>query len=122
MKSIKFENGDMVLSSKKLALVDDLEQKIQKTKGILLTSLGELFYNVEIGLDRTEILDIKEKNLPLERKKLAIIQAVMQDDNVEKVDNVTIETDIKNRHQIINLSLKYKDEEEITYLGGVEIE
>jgi phage baseplate assembly protein W len=122
MKSIAFDNGDLVISSKRLQMVSDLEQKIQRTKGILLTSLGELFYNADIGLDRTEILDIKEKNIQEERKKFAVIQAVMQDDNVEKVDEVTIETNNKERKQTISLKYKYKDEEKIIEIGGIEVE
>lgn len=122
MKSIKFENGDMTLISKRLSMIDGTKQKIQKTKGILLTSLGELFYNAEIGLNRAEILDIKEKGISGERKKLAVIEAIMQDENVEKVDGVSLETAIKSRKQIINVKLKYKDEETNSELGGVEIE
>lgn len=122
MKSIKFENGDMTLISKRLSMIDGAKQKIQKTKGILLTSLGELFYNAEIGLNRAEILDIKEKGISGERKKLAVIEAIMQDENVEKVDGVSLETAIKSRKQIINVKLKYKDEETNSELGGVEIE
>lgn len=122
MKSIKFtDSGDISITSKRLDLVENLQQKMQKTRGILLTSLGELFFNTEIGLDRTEILDIKEKNISLERKKLAVVTAVTQDSNVDKVEVVDIITDRLSRKQIININLKYKDEEEITDLGGVVI-
>src|SRR3712207_3905568 len=106
MKSIKIENGDIVFTSKKLTLVDGLKQKIQKTKGILLTSKGELFYNVEIGLDRAEVLSIKEKNISDERKKLAVIEATMSDSNVEKVEIVNIKKDRNKRTQEIGLKLK----------------
>lgn len=122
MKSIKFtDDGDIAITSKRLDLVEDLPQKMQKTRGILLTSLGELFFNTEIGLDRTEVLDIKEKNISEERKRLAVITATMQDENVEKVEVANITTDIQNRSQVIDMQLKYKDEEDITELGGVAI-
>lgn len=121
MKSILFQNGDMSIKDKRLQTISDLNQKMQKTKGILLTVLGELFFNSDIGLDYTEVLDITEKNISNERKKIAIIEAIMSDDNVEKVDEVVMETDKISRKQSISLKLKYKDEEEITQIGGVTI-
>lgn len=121
MKSILFQNGDMSIKDKRLQTISDLNQKMQKTKGVLLTVLGELFFNSDIGLDYTEVLDITEKNISNERKKIAIIEAIMSDDNVEKVDEVVMETDKISRKQSISLKLKYKDEEEITQIGGVTI-
>lgn len=121
MKSILFQNGDISIKDKRLQTISDLNQKTQKTKGILLTVLGELFFNIEIGLDYTEVLDITEKNISNERKKIAIIEAIMSDDNVEKVDEIVIETDKISRKQSISLKLKYKDEEEIIEIGGVPI-
>lgn len=122
MKSILFQDGDISIRDKRLQTISDLNQKMQKTKGILLTVLGELFFNSDIGLDYAEVLDIKEKNISNERKKIAIIEAIMSDDNVEKVDEVVIETDKISRKQSISLKLKYKDEEEITEIGGVPID
>ncbi|NEZ48022.1 hypothetical protein FDF74_12660 [Clostridium niameyense] len=122
MKSIAFDNGDLVISSKRLKLVNDLEQKMQKTKGLLLVVLGELFYNTDIGLNYEELLDIKEKNISIERKKLAIIEAIFKDENVEKVDVVNFYTDRENRKQTIEVKLKYKDYEDIVTIGGVSIE
>lgn len=121
MKSILFKNGDIFIKDKRLQIVSDLEQKMQRTKGILLTVAGELFFNTEIGLDYTEVLDIKEKNISSERKKLALIEAIMSDENVEKVDDIVIEIDKTSRKQSISLKLKYKDESVITEIGGVEI-
>ncbi|WP_125153678.1 DUF2634 domain-containing protein [Clostridium rectalis] len=121
MKSIKIENGDIVITSKRLELVEDTQQKIQKTKGILLTSKGELFYNTTIGLERSEILEIKEKNISKSRNRIAIMEALMQDENVEKVEIIDINNNKANRNKIINLKLKYKEEETITDLGGIEI-
>lgn len=122
MKSILFKNGDIVIKDKRLQTVSNLNQKMQKTKGVLLTVLGELFFNTNIGLDYTEVLDITEKNISNERKKIAIIEAIMTDDNVEKVDEIVIETDKISRKQSIGLKLKYKDEEETTEIGGVTID
>ncbi|MCY6957903.1 hypothetical protein [Clostridium brassicae] len=121
IKSIKFQNGDISITSKRLDIVEDTEQKIQKTKGLLLVAQGELFYNANIGLDRTEVLSIKEKNISKERKLLAISEATYQDENVEKIEFADITTDNKNRKQQINIKLKYKETSDIVDVGGVEV-
>jgi hypothetical protein len=86
-----------------------------------LIVFGELFYNADIGLDYTKVLDVTEKNISDEYKKLAIIEAIMKDSNVEKVDNIVIETDKISRKQSITVQLKYKDETETTTIGGVTV-
>jgi len=121
MRSIDFTNNDINIVSKRLQMITDTAQKIQKTKSSLLIVLGELFYNADIGLDYTQVLDITEKNIPEEYKKLAIIEAIMKDSNVEKVDNIVIETDKTSRKQNITLQLKYKDETETTTIGGITV-
>lgn len=121
MRSIKFSNGDISITSKRLDMVEDTEQKIQKTKGLLLVAQGELFYNANIGLDRTEVLSIKEKNISKERKLLAISEATYQDENVEKIEFADITTDKKNRKQQIDIKLKYKETSNIVDVGGVEV-
>lgn len=121
MKSIDFTNNDINIVSKRLQMVTDNAQKIQKTKNALLTVRGELFYNSVIGLDYTQMLDITKKNTLVEYKKLAIIEAIMKDKNVEKVANIVIETDKKSRKQSITVQLKYKDDSTLTTIGGVSI-
>lgn len=121
IKSIKFSNGDISITSKRLDMLEDTEQKIQKTKGLLLVAQGELFYNANIGLDRTEVLSIKEKNISKERKLLAISEATYQDENVEKIEFADITTDKKNRKQQIDIKLKYKETSNIVDVGGVEV-
>jgi hypothetical protein len=121
VKSIDFTNNDLNIVSKRLQIVTDTAQKIQKTKSSLLIVFGELFYNADIGLDYTKVLDVTEKNISDEYKKLAIIEAIMKDSNVEKVDNIVIETDKISRKQSITVQLKYKDETETTTIGGVTV-
>ncbi|SHJ28178.1 DUF2634 domain-containing protein [Clostridium magnum] len=121
MRSIKTENGDLVITSKRMQMVDGLQQKQQKTRQCLLVVKGELFYNGDIGLNYTEILDIKEKNISFERKRLAVMQALSQDDNIEKIDSIEITTNPKSRKQKVTLKLKYKDEIDSTTIGGVTV-
>lgn len=121
MKSLKIENGDLCIISKRLQMVSDKEQKIQQTQTVLQLVLGELFYNADVGLDYTEILDVKEKDISDERKKLAILEALQQDENIDKVDNITIDTDKISRKQTVTLQLTYKDETEPIMIEGVEV-
>lgn len=121
MKSIDFNNGDINILSKRLQMVTDTAQKLQKTKGSILLVLGELFYNVDLGLDYTKVLDMSGKNTSDEHKKLAIIEGIMKDTNVQKVTNISIETDRISRKQTISLELKYKDENRLTTIGGITI-
>ena len=122
MVSIDISDGDMVIKDKRLQTVSNLEQKMQKTRGIIQTVLGELFYNANIGLKYSEILDIKEKGISDERKKVAIIEAVNQDQNVEKVNWITISTNQSSRTVYIDLQLKYKDEDSSVEIRGVRID
>lgn len=121
MKSIKIKDGDIFISSKRLQMVTDLEQMMQKTVEILNVVLGELWYNGSIGLDRTEILDIKEKNIPRERKELAVIRALQEDSNIEQIVEVNLTTDSKSRTQSIDLKLKYVGIDNVTQLGGITV-
>lgn len=121
MKSIKIKDGDIFISSKRLQTVTGLEQMMQKTVQILNVVLGELWYNGDIGLDRTEILDIKEKNIPHERKELAVIRALQEDSNIEQIVEVNLTTDSKSRTQSIDLKLKYVGIDSVTQLGGITV-
>jgi hypothetical protein len=121
MRSIMFSGGDIVINSKRLQMVEGLSQKMQRTRTALLTVLGELFYNADAGLNYSEILDVTEKNISNERKKIAIVEAMMKDSNVEKVGEISITTNRLSRKTEISLKLKYKDENTITAIGGVTV-
>lgn len=121
MKSIAIKNGDIFISSKRLQIVDGLEQMMQKTVQILNVVLGELWYNGNVGLERTEILDIKEKSISRERKELAVIKALQQDSNIEKIVEVNLTTDSESRIQTIDLKLKYLGIDSVTQLGGITV-
>lgn len=122
MKSIKIENGDIVFISKRLTLVDDLEQKMQKTKGLLLTSLGELFYNSNIGLNFKNVLSIDKKVINDADKKMSIRECLSQDENIERVEVIDIIHNAKTRTDTINLKIKYKGYNETVDIGGIEFE
>lgn len=122
MESIKFENGDMIFKHGQLLMVEGLECKIQKTKGLLSTSLGELFYNSEIGLSLKNILSIDNKKPTLEDKKMAIRECLSKDDNIEQIQVIDIIYNPQKRKDEITLKLKYKQQTNSIIVGGIEIE
>ncbi len=103
-------------------MVDDLEQKKQKTAGILQTVKGELFYNAGLGLDLTQVLEINEKGIEDGVKRMSVMEALRYDENVDKVIGVGFTLDSKNsQKQSIEVLLQYKDETATTEIGGVNI-
>lgn len=121
MKSILIQDGDMVITSKRLQLVEGNEQKYQRTKATMQIVKGELFYNANLGLDYDMVLGISDKNISDDQKKLAIREAVFQDTNVDRISDVTLNFDKTSRKLIADLQLTYKDDTETTTIGGVTI-
>lgn len=119
MKSIDFSGNDLNIKSKRLQIVKDLEQIKQKTKSILYVVKGELFYNTDLGLDYSKVLDVVIKNIPNQEKRIAVVETLLQDENVKSIDNVEI-INLEDRKQKINIQLTYKNGIATT-IGGVEI-
>jgi hypothetical protein len=119
MRSILFDNGDIVIKSKRMQMVDGTDQMLQRTKNCLSIVKGELFYNADLGLDVTQVLSINQKNIPDNVKKLAVTEAILYDSNVDKVTSVDI-SEVKNRTQNISATLNYKDGTTST-IGGVNL-
>lgn len=121
MRSIAFKDGDIVIKDKRLQMVDDLAQKKQKTAGILSVVKGELFYNANLGLDYTQMLDIIQKDIPEDVKRMAVMEDLRNDTNVDKVINVDVTEDPQNsQKQIISVDLEYMDGTTTT-IGGVNV-
>jgi hypothetical protein len=122
MRSICFKDGDILIKDKRLQMVDDLDQKKQKTAGILSVVKGELFYNAGLGLDYTQVLDVNQKNIEDDIKRMAVMEALRYDENVDKVIGVAFKEDPQNsQKQLIDVLLQYKDEAAPTEIGGVNV-
>jgi hypothetical protein len=119
MRSILFDNGDIVIKSKRMQMVDGNDQTLQRTKNCLSIVKGELFYNADLGLDVTQVLSINQKNISDDVKKLAVTEATLHDSNVDKVTSVDV-SEGKNRTQNISITLIYKDGTS-GVIGGVNI-
>lgn len=121
MLSVMIQNGDIVIKDKLLQTVNDEVQKKQRTAGLLQIVKGELFYNSNMGLDYSEILEINEKGIDDGRKKIAVAKALEYDDNIEKIIAVNITQDDENSgNQAIDVELSYTDGS-IATVGGVMI-
>lgn len=120
LKSIGIENGDIQIINKRMSIVDDKAQKIQKIRGLLQINKGELFYNADAGLQFSEVMDIKEKNIPVQRKKIAITEALIQSGEVKKVGNVVIKEDKYTRNNTIGFEIILKDGT-TEKIGGVQL-
>lgn len=117
-----FENGDIVIKDKRLQTVDNLDQKKQKTAGILNVVKGELFYNAGLGLDYSQVLEVNEKGIEDGTKRMAVMEALRYDENVDKIIDVEFTPDSQNSSkQIIEVLLQYKDETTPTRIGGVNV-
>ena len=121
MKSILIQSGDIVINSKRLQLVEGDQQKYQRTKATVQIVKGELFYNANLGLNYDIVLGITDKSVSDEEKKLAIREAVFQDSNVNKINDITLNFDKTSRKLSADLQLTYKDSTETTMIGGVTI-
>ncbi len=121
MLSVMIQNGDIVIKDKLLQTVNEEVQKKQRTAGLLQIVKGELFYNANMGLDYSEILEINEKGIDDGRKKIAVAKALEYDDNIEKIIAVNITQEGENSgNQAIDVELSYTDGS-IATVGGVII-
>lgn len=119
MRSIKIEDNDIVITSKRMKMVDDIEQIKQRTESCLKVVKGELFYNADLGLDYIEVLSIKDKVISDQRKDLAIRSALFQDSNIDKVNNISF-SNTDSRQLNVSIDITYKDGTEAT-IGGANI-
>lgn len=105
MKTFKIENGDLVFDAQNnLIMVEDEEEQAQAIERILTTNINEWFLNLDHGLDYQAI---QGKGKDKESIKLAIIEAIMQEDRVDTVKEIDVEID-KFRHIKVNAEVRIK--------------
>ncbi|MBL5768235.1 DUF2634 domain-containing protein [Heyndrickxia sporothermodurans] len=111
MKSLKLLNGDLVLTNGEIELVDGDDELKQNLEVILKTRLGEFFLDENIGLDRTNLLT---KQFDEELAHYDIVEALMQEDRVKEVSEISFNLDKYKRILTVNLS--------VTKIDGTTIE
>lgn len=93
MKAFKVDkNGDLIIENGDFVVIDGRDELVQSIDRILTTNIGEWFLSMGFGLDYQAIQG-KGKNK--ESVKLAIKEAIYQDERVAEVDikDVIIGTD-----------------------------
>lgn len=106
MITFKIENNDLVFDGQNnLAMIDGVDEVVQSIDRIITTQLKEWFLDPESGL---EYGYIRGKN-DLDRAKLELNKAIMQEDRVERVDNIDIAMDIQTRKATITFKCTLKD-------------
>ena len=117
MFNFKMDAGDIVLNEQNnLEMVYDDDEFVQSIREILNTNAGEWFLNDEHGLRRYEILG--QKFIQNEAVDL-IREAIFQHDDVDRIENLELDFDRKNRKMSVKFEVVKKTDE--TVLGEVEI-
>lgn len=106
MKTFKIVNGDLVFDGQgNLVMVEGKEEIGQSIERVLTTNIGEWFLNFEHGLDYSEI---QGKGRDIEGIKLAITEAILQEERVSEVEKIDLSLD-KDRHLKINVTVRLQE-------------
>lgn len=115
MKTLKLVNGDLVFNeSGELEMVSDDDEIAQNLEMILSTQLGEFQLDETIGLDRSNILT---KQFDEKQAHYDIVEALMQEDRVQEVRDVTFIPDKENRIMTVNVTVVKTDGTTVTVEG-----
>ena len=100
MKTLKIENGDLVLDAQhSLVVVEGRDEEVQSVERLLTTNTGEWFLNIEHGLDYSQI---QGKAVSDDHIHLAVMQALAQEERIQEVENIEVRRSDKNRTVAIN--------------------
>lgn len=106
MKTFKLVNGDLIFDAQNnLVMVEGKEEIAQSIERILTTNKGEWFLNLEHGLDYKAITG---KGRDIEGIKLAITEAILQEERVSEVEKIDLFLD-KDRHLKINVTARLQE-------------
>lgn len=104
MKTFKIQNGDLVFDGQNnLAMVEGREEEGQAIERALTTNKGEWFLNLDHGLEYAEI---QGKGRDKEGIRLAVTEAIHQDDRVEDIEGIDI--DINRAARRLEVKCKVK--------------
>ena len=116
MKTFKIQYGDLVFDGQNnLVMVEGKDEEVQSIERILTTNQGEWFLNIAHGLNYNEI---QGKGKDIESIKLAIAEAIYQDDRVEDIEFLQVEVDRQNRK--LNVDFKVRTNTK-NLIEGIEV-
>lgn len=118
MKTLKLVDGDLSFDSNgELEMISDDDEFCQSLEMIVKISLGEFYLDETIGLRRDNLLT---KNFDEELAQSDIIEALMQDDRVGEVNNISFTIDKETRTLSVDLTVIKTDGSTVN-LEGVAI-
>jgi len=115
VKSFRIYEDDLSVIGNDIEVIESDEETCQCIERAITTRIQEWFLNSLHGMDYNEL---KQKNPDIDRIKLDITQAAMQEDRLEYIKE--IDFDIRSRVAKIDLIGILEDGKEV-YLQGVNI-
>lgn len=118
MKTLKLVDGDLNFdSNKELEMVSDDEEFCQSLEMIVKIVLGEFFLDETVGLRRDNILT---KQFDEELAHADLVEALMQEDRVGEVSDITFTLDKEKRSLAVDITVIKTDGSTVS-LEGVTI-
>jgi len=118
MKTFKLVNGDLIFDAQNnLVMIDGEDEIAQSIERVLTTNKGEWFLNLEHGLDYQEI---QGKGRDIEGIKLAITEAILQEERVSEVERIDVSLD-KDRHLKINVTARIQEGDNLQISEVIDI-
>lgn len=117
MRTLKIQNGDLVITAGDFMMIEGDEELAQSVRMTMETAQGEWFLNADFGM-RREPFENKPYNE--EEIRASIIEAATDDTRISSVENLTTTLDRVARSLGVMLELQKVDGETIT-IEGVEI-
>lgn len=112
------KDGDLMFNGQNdLSMVDGEEEVVQCIDRIITTQFKEWFLDPEHGF---EYAYIRGKNVDIERAKLELSKAIMQEDRVKQVDNIGFIIDNKSRKVTITFECTMIDGSTIREVRDIE--
>lgn len=95
MRTLQIVNGDIVFNSQlNLVMVEGKDEEVQAVERLLTTNAGEWFLNIEHGLEYSRI---QGKGITDEQIRLAVMQALAQEERIQEVESIDIVRNEKDR-------------------------
>lgn len=106
MRTLELRNGDLVISSGELAMIEGDHELAQSVKLTMETARGEWFLNEDFGMLR-DPFEAKPHNE--EEIRAALIEAATDDERITAVDDLTVAFDRPGRLLSVSMTLQKSD-------------
>lgn len=118
MITFKIRNGDLVFDGQNnLVMVEGRDEEAQSIERILTTNVNEWFLNIFHGLDYSQI---QGKGKDKEGIRLALTEAIHQDNRVKNIEYINTDIDRLNRSLKVNCEIEMESGEILEFGEVVE--